>query len=526
MEPESNNSTYDLDVLRHSAAHVLAMAALRLFPDARVGVGPVTEEGFYYDFEFPTPITEADLRQIEAEMNLIIQEGLAFQQIVVSKDEGFDILLKRGQIFKAELLREIPEAEASFYKTGNEFIDLCRGPHVAGTNNVGVVKLIDLQDVNWRGDPTRPSLQRIHGVAYPSLEELQAYLRRREAISNRDFRKLSKFLQLTLGDQSEVVYTPGGTLAFRQIQKVISDKFRQQSYDEILASPIRSLEQVEESMDKFYTHKNRSYKELPLRVFTNLRNELDAPTRIIGREYNSVTSLTFKSYFQPQEKFAELQAQLSAIVESLDQLKLPRSLARIVVSDHESELLTQISEIMQRKGISQTHIIKPNISGAEIEFVAEDSLEREWEICHTYYSEGAIEYVDKSGQMVKGNTLCTHWTVEKLLAFFIEDQEGLLPLWLAPVQAIIIPIAEEQLDFAEKIQDTLITNGLRAQIDARAETMQARIRHAELLKIPIIIVIGEKERQNNSVSLRLRSQRELGLVSEESLVETILSLYS
>lgn len=521
MEPQ----THDLDTLRHSAAHVLAMAALRLFPEAKVGVGPVNELGFYYDFEFPRPITENDLRQIEAEMNLIIQAAEPFQQIVVGKEEGFDILLKRGQIFKAELLRDIPEAEVSFYRTGNEFIDLCRGPHVANTNQVGVVKLTELTEAHWRGDHTRPKLQRIAGVAFPTIKELQEHLETKAAIANRDFRKVGKHLQLTLGNQSDVVFTPGGTLAFRQIQKTITDKFRNQDYSEILTSPINDLGQIETGLDKFYAHKNRSYKELPIRVYTSSRSELAAPVKITERELHSISTIASKAYFMASDRFMELQTQLAAIAESFETLNIPKLSAQIYIADPEAELLSQITETLQRKGISQTHIIKPQIHGAEVLFTAKDSLGRQWDLCHCYYTEQSIEYIDRSGQIALGNSLSSHWIVESILGFFIEDQEGLLPLWLAPIQVTIIPIAEEQIDYAEKVQKNLIKNGLRAQIDARSETMQARIRHAELLKIPIIIVIGEKERQNNSVSLRLRNQKEVGLVSEETLADTIFGLY-
>lgn len=515
----------DLDRLRHSAAHVLAMAAQRLFPDTKVGVGPVTDDGFYYDFEFPHQITTEDLRMLEAEMNDIILADLPFTQIIVSKEEGFDILLKRGQIFKAELLREIPAAEVSFYRTGEEFIDLCRGPHLDSTSQVGAIKLLSLSDTFWQADPTRPAMQRITGTAFATKEELTDHLSKRETIANRDFRQLARHLQLNLGGEQQVTYTPGGTMAFRQIKDVIANSFIEHEFAEVLVPPITDLAHTQKGVDTYYNHKNRSYKELPISVYSFNRNELETAYQIAGRDYSSISTLICKTFFSINEKYNQLQHTIHATVGALESLRLDYY-ANVYIADLDNEYLEQISELLQRKGVPQKHVVSPETNGIFIEFCGKDSLDREWQFATCHFQESKLKYVSRLGDMENIFTFSSEWIIENLLAFFIEDEEGLLPIWLAPIQVKIVPISEEHYDFAEKAEKLLVEAGFRCEVDARSETMQARIRHAELLRIPVIGIIGEKELNSNAISLRLRQEKEVGMVALDSLVETIVELYS
>ncbi len=515
----------ELDITRHSAAHVLATAAIRLFPETKIGIGPVNGSGFYYDFEFPRTISAEDLKYLETEMNQIIQADLPFTQIVVPKEEGFDILLRRGQIYKSELLRELPDPEVSFFKTGDEFIDLCRGPHVASTGMVGVVKLTKIEDVHWKGDTTRPRLQRIHGISFPTLDRLHEYVKLQEQINNRDFRILSKNLQLNLGTNKNVVYTPGGAHSLKQIQRVVEEQLGNRGYSEIICPPVTDLDYSIAPLDQYFDIKNRSYKELPVRVFYSSRNELEVPAQITGRDYHSVSTVTAKSYFNPSERYAELNNSLELVSNIISQLH-ERSSALVRIPGTDYEPASQLAEILQRKGISQVLVVTPGLSGMSVDIIATDSLQREWPVMQLEYSEEGHKYISKQGEVTDAASISFSFVVDNTLAFYIEDEEGLLPLWLAPVQVIIIPISDIHLPYSERIEKLLAASGIRTQIDARSETMQARIRSAELLKIPVIAIIGEKEAQNNSVSLRMRNQKEIGMVSEPELAETIFSLYS
>jgi threonyl-tRNA synthetase len=511
--------------IRHSAAHVLAMATVRLFPNAKIGIGPVTSEGYHYDFEFQNPITPNDLKRIEEEMNLIIQENLPFTQIVVPRDQAFDLLISRGQIYKAELLRDIPDEEVSFYKTGDEFIDLCRGPHVKSTSEIGIIKLVDLSTAHWRNDERRPELQRISGVTYASLEELSAFLQRQQSIKNRDFRQLAKTLTLTLGGNSNVMYTPGGTMAFNAIQDVITAPYVKAGFRPIITSPITELKQAKIGIDHYYAHKNRSYKELPINLFSVSRQELTEPLSIAGKELYSATTHTYNQYFTGDEVLAQLRTAIDCILEIFQNLKLSVT-AEIQTPSLEHAEMQYISEVLQRHGISQTQVVDENTHKVVVYFVAKDSLGRNWNILtYEYGISEDLHFVSKVGEITPVHTTTHTWIIDELFAYFIEDEEGLLPLWLAPIQAVIIPITEAQHEYAGLLGEYLEEEGFRVNVDRRAETMQAKIRDAEITKVPIIMVIGEKEATHESVSLRLRNQKEIGMVGQDILVQTIHQLY-
>ncbi len=511
--------------IRHSAAHVLAMATARLFPNVKIGIGPVTSEGYHYDFEFQTPITQNELKRIEEEMNLIIQENLPFTQLVVSRDHAFDLLISRGQIYKAELLRDIPDEEVSFFKTGDEFIDLCRGPHVSHTSEIGIIKLTDLSTSHWRNDEHRPQLQRISGVTYASLEELSAYLQRQQSIKNRDFRQLAKVLNLTLGGNTNVMYTPGGTMAFNAIQDVICAPYIRAGFKPIITSPITEISQAKTAINAYYAHKNRSYKELPINLYSVSRQELVEPLSIAGKELFSATTHTYNQYFTDEEVLSQLRIAIDCMLEIFQNLKLSVS-AEIQTPSLEHAEMQYISEVLQRHGVSQTQVVDEKTPRVTVYFVAKDSLGRSWNILTYEYSISPdLHYVSKQGEITPVHTTTHTWIIDELLAYFIEDEEGLLPLWLAPVQAVIIPITEQQHAYAEKLGTELEQEGFRVNVDRRAETMQAKIRDAEITKVPIIMVIGEKEATHQSVSLRLRNQKEIGMVGQDVLVQTINQLY-
>ncbi len=514
---------HNLDRIRHSAAHVLAMAAIRLFPDTKIGIGPVTKEGFYYDFEFPQPITWEDVKNIETEMNLIIQENLPFTQLFVSREQAFDILLNRGQIYKAELLRDLPDEEVSFFKTGEEFIDLCRGPHVASTGEIGPVKLTSLSGAYWKSDETRPQLQRITGTAFLSIEDLKAFLAKQDAIKDRDFRKLARTLNLTLGGNRLITYTPEGTLALKLLMGKILPVVEQIDAHQIISASAEKFEDLEKNIDAVFGLKNRSYKELPIRYYTNQRHEFIESVKIADKDMYSLDTVVYKVFCEPQEAGAEIKTAINAITTILRNLQLNYS-AQVLTPDLESPHLSLISDLLQRAIVSQTQIINPKLRHTEINFILRDSLDREWTLisCHVGHSEQ--QYISRQGEFMPATEISFQIALEEVLAYLIEDQEGILPLWLAPVQIVLIPITDAQHDYAEKVGEQLKAAGFRSNVDTRSETMQAKIRDAEISKIPTIVVIGDKEQRNESVSLRQRNNQEIGLVSLDRLVETIQNL--
>jgi threonyl-tRNA synthetase len=509
-----------LDRIRHSAAHVLAMAAIRLFPDTKIGVGPVTKDGFYYDFEFPRPITWEEVKNIESEMNLIIQENLPFNQLFVPREQAFDILLNRGQIYKSEILRDLPDEEVSFFKTGEEFIDLCRGPHVSSTGEIGPVKLTTLSSSHWKNDETRPELQRISGTAFSTLEELKEFLQKQDAIRQRDFRKLARTLNLTLGTTRDVVYTPEGTLSLNLLLSKVLPNIQATEAKEVMGSPVHRLSEVEENMNSLFAVKNRSYKELPIRYYSSQRHELNEPIDIAEKDIHSVGTVTYKAFCAREDISSEIKLIMDTLNAILRNLGIEYS-AQVSAPDLESPYLTQISDLLHRAIVSQTQLINPKLDRIRIDFNIKDTLDREWTITSCFMGPSQQQYITRMGEFTPATEVSFTVVLEQLLAYFIENEEGVLPLWLAPVQAVLIPITDAQHDYTFKVAEVLKEHNLRTDVDDRSETMQAKIRDAELAKIHTIIVIGEKEERSESVSLRLRNNNEIGLVSLDRLPEVL-----
>lgn len=510
----------ETEKLRHSAAHVLAMAVLRIFPDAKMGIGPVTEDGFYYDFQFPQPITWEEVKRIESQMQQIIQEDHAFNQMYVPKDQAFAILLSRGQMFKSELLHDVDEYEISFFKTGEEFIDLCRGPHIPATSHIGAIKLTNLSESHWRNDETRPKLQRISGIAFPTAEEMQQHLDRIEHIRQRDFRKLAKNLQLTLGGTENVVYTAHGATVLTELSKVVSTELKRADYQYVTGYPVHDLDEAESIYDLLFSSKNRSYKELPVRFYSQDRVELRSPYRIINKEINSISYFNFKSFILPSEFREEFREVFKMMQLVFKQLEL----------DFEVEMHTpaldlavvgEISDITQRANISQTQILEADRNTVRLSFQAVDTLGRKVQIAQVEIKLNDVPYINRQGEFAPSSSISGTIVLEELIAFLLEGTNGELPAWLSPIQAVLIPISEKQWEFADGIRDLLELGNLRTQVDKRAESMQAKIRDAEMNKVPFIVIIGEKEQQTNGASLRLRNNQEIGLVGTDLLLTEI-----
>lgn len=514
---------HSLDQIRHSAAHVLAMAASRLYPEAKIGIGPVTKEGFFYDFEFTEPISWDQIKRIESEMNLIIQENLPFNRIMVPKETAFQILLTRGQVYKAELLKEIPDSEVSFYQTGEEFIDLCRGPHVNSTGDIGAVKITTLTTSHWRNDNTRPKLQRISGVAFRDLEGLRKHLHKEQEIQNRDFRKQAKEMQISLGGSKFVTYTPKGSRIMNAISEIVLENMP--SADEVVPPNVRSFPEALAKFDDVVTMKNRSYRELPLTYYSNSRIELSIPLSVIEKDIHTATTIMVRSYLEQESFSSELSQHLDAIVSSLKQMEI-KPYATISVPSQTHIGLDLSANALMRAGVSQTQVIDASMPPykLEITFKTKDEFDREWDLVTLEVGVSKAQYVARSGDFSQPIQITINWVVEKLMAFFLEEYDGGLPYWLSPIQARIIPITDKQHSYARHVQRLLSGENIRVDIDERSETMQSRIRDAEIQKVPLIFIIGEKEATTNAVSIRLRNSEELGLVGESDLFDTLYNL--
>jgi threonyl-tRNA synthetase len=564
------NAVEKLETMRHSASHVMAEAVLSLFPDARFAIGPAIEDGFYYDFELPRSLSPDDLPVIEKKMGEIIKADLPFTRKELTKEEAKKLFA--SQPYKLELLEEIPDDKVGVYEQGN-FVDLCRGPHVASTGEIKAFKLMSIAGAYWRGDEHNAMLQRIYGVAFESQKELDEHLARLEEAKKRDHRKLGKELDLFIIPEEIggglVIYTPKGG----RIRTTIEDFWRQEHFAngyEILYTPHIGLSKLWEisghlgfykenmyspvTIDEqeyylkpmncpfhilAYKSRIRSYRELPLRwaeLGTVYRYErsgvLSGLLRVRGftqddahiictpEQMNSEISevLRFSLYMQNTFGFKKYKVYLSTRpADAIGEQKMwedAQDALRRVIDENKLEFA-----IDEGGGA---------FYGPKIDIKIEDALGREWQTTTIQFDFNLPErfdmvYVGADGKEHRPymihRALFGSW--ERFFGLLIEHYAGAFPVWLAPVQVKIIPVADRHLDHARKLEKEFKIHGMRVEMDERSERMNLKIRQAQLDKIPYMVIIGDKEVADNSVSVRLRSGEQLPAQPLAGFIETL-----
>jgi len=562
---KSKNGDEQPERMRHSTSHIMAEAVQYLFPGAKFGIGPTIENGFYYDFELPRPLTPDDLPVIENKMKEIIKQNLPFVTDEIGKDEARKIFAT--QPYKLELIDEIPDTTVTIYKQGS-FTDLCRGPHLASTGEVKAFKLTHLAGAYWRGDEKRPMLQRIYGVAFESQEELDDYLSRQAEATKRDHRKLGKELDLFSTHEEIgpglICWHPRGAL----IRQIIEDFWRaehiKRGYDIVYTPHIAKLDlwktsghwefyrgylfspmEIEEQQYLLrpmnclghiliYKSQLRSYRNLPLRyaeLGTVYRYErtgvLYGLARVRG--FTQDDAHIFCRPDQVEEEVLEVLnlAQFMMSSFGFDEYELLLSTRPEKYTGTVSmweEATESLRRVLERLNLH--YEVDPGegvFYGPKIDIKLKDALGHVWQgptiqvdfnlpqrfnVC--YIGEDSLEH----------NVVMIHRTVlgsmERFLACLTEHYGGAFPVWLSPVQTIVIPIADRHVDYAYKIEHDFKGEGIRVRVDDRSERMNLKIREAQLEKVPYMLIVGDKEVASSSASLRLRSGGDLGL---ETLVQ-------
>jgi threonyl-tRNA synthetase len=495
------------DVVKHSASHILATAVQRIYPYAKVGIGPVTKDGFYYDFDFEGKITKKDLEKIENLANQITGEDLPFQQVILSKEAALNMLLQRGQIYKAELLKSIPDAEVSFYKTGEEFIDLCRGPHVASTKSVGFIKLLKFEEVHWQNQTDRPKLVRIYGKAFNSFQEYLNYAKTEEEIKNRDFISISKRLNLANKEGNILVLSEYGTFIYNEIKEVIEDSLRDENTREILLPfiPASKISELNKYIKSIALVKNRSEKDYPLYFIGTLNSD---ETMIRGANYESEDFLYAIVQHKNHSLVTILGEALEKVFLTYKNLDFDISV-EILCNNLEDELVGAISDFLQKKVVSHTKIIDNNIDNITLNIMTKDSLERMWEI-------GKIEITRDASF----TSFVLVIDILKLFALLLETTNGKLSAKFAPIQVKILPFGKKHENAADEVRNFIHERGFRSEVDKRAKSIKSKIRTAENEDIPIILIVGDKEVVTNSVSIR-QNHVSVGLISMEKVIDYI-----
>ena len=561
-----------LDVLRHSSAHLLAYAVKDLFPEAQVTIGPVVENGFYYDFAFKRPFTPDDLFAIEKRMAEIAKRDLPITREVWKRDEATAFFQSIGEHYKAELIAAIPEGqEVSLYREG-DFVDLCRGPHAPSTSKLKVFKLMKVAGAYWRGDHRNEQLQRIYGTAWSKKEDQEAYLTMLDEAEKRDHRRLGRQLDLFhLQDEAPgmIFWHPKGWTVWQQIEQYMRRVYQENGYLEVKCPQILDRTLWEKSghwenyKDNMFTTESekhdyaikpmncpghiqvfntglRSYRDLPLRYgeFGSChRNEpsgaLHGIMRVRGFTQDDGHIFCTEDQIQPEvTAFNALVRKVYADFGFHDiSVKLALRPEKRVGADE----VWDKAELALREGLKASGLEWDELPGEgafygpKIEFHIKDAIGRSWQ-CGTIQVDFSMpqrlgaEYVGEDN--ARHTPVMLHRAIlgslERFIGILIENWSGALPLWLSPIQAMVLNISEKQLDYADGVAKTLRKAGLRVESDLRNEKITYKIREHSLNKLPYQIVVGDKEMATNLVAVRTRGGQDLGQMPIEKLAERLL----
>ena len=560
-----------VEVIRHSTAHLLAMAVKELFPEAQVTIGPVVDNGFYYDFRYERAFTPDDLAKIEKRMQELAEQDFPVKRFELSRDEAVKRFADMGEEYKVRIIEDIPGEEAlSFYQQG-DFVDLCRGPHVPNTGKLKAFKLTKVAGAYWRGDTSNEQLQRVYGTAWGNKKDLKAYLTRLEEAEKRDHRKLGKRLDLFHMQEEApgmVFWHPAGWTLYQSVEQYMRRILSKHGYREIKTPQVVSRVLWERSghwdkfSDEMFTTESekhdyaikpmncpchiqvfnqglRSYKDLPLRFaeFGSChRNEpsgaLHGLMRVRGFTQDDAHIFCEESQIQEEVSlFIDLLHEVYAdfgFTEILYKLST-RPEKRVGSDEIWDKAEASLEEALNRQGVDWELLPGEGaFYGPKIEFSLKDCIGRVWQ-CGTVQVDFSMpgrlgaQYV--SDNQERRTPVMLHRAVlgsfERFIGILIEHYEGAFPLWLAPVQAMVMNITDNQRDYAAEIAQTLDNHGLRVQTDLRNEKIGFKIREHTLNKVPYLLVVGDKEVENRTVAVRTRRGEDLGTLSLDALLDKL-----
>jgi len=574
VEPVTFDSPIGKEVYRHSSTHIMAQAVKEVFPTAQLAIGPAIEDGFYYDFAFERPFTPEDLDKIEARARELIKADRPFKRLEMPREEAIRFFKERGEGYKVEILEEIQDPTVSVYSQG-EFIDLCRGPHVPSTGRIAALKLLTTGGAYWRGDERNPMLQRIYGTSFPTRAALDAHLQRLEEIKRRDHRKLGKELDLiTIQDEvgpGLVLWHPKGALVRLLIENFWREQHLKQGYELVYSPHIARLDLWRTSGHVDYYRENmfapmtveageyqlkpmncpfhimiykshlRSYRELPLRYaelgtvyryeragvlhgllrvrgFTQDDAHLFCRPDQIEGEVGRVLGFTF--FMLRAFGFSEFEVCLST-----------RPDKAVGSPEHWAQATRALEAALTGRGVA--YEVEPGegvFYGPKIDIKIKDVLGRAWQ-CSTIQIDFnnperfGLAYTGEDGR--EHQPIVIHrallGSIERFFGILLEHYAGVFPAWLAPVQAKVLSITDKQRDYAEAVVRQLKAAGFRTEGDLRNEKIGFKIREAEKAKIPFMLVVGEREKQDETVSVRRRSGANLGNMPVPAVIDLIRS---
>ena len=560
-----------VEIIRHSTAHLLAYAVKELFPDAQVTIGPVIENGFFYDFSYRRPFTPEDLAAIEKRMAELARQDIPVTRKVLQRDEAVSYFKSINEHYKAEIIASIPAHEAVSLYTEGDFSDLCRGPHVPSTGKLKVFKLMKLAGAYWRGDSKNEMLQRIYGTAWAKKEELDAYLHRIEEAEKRDHRKLGKHLELFhMQDSSPgmVFWHPKGWTLWQEVEQYMRRKFREHDYQEVRTPTImdRTLWEKSGHWENFHDNmfitasENRDYAVKPMncpghvQIFNHgLHSYRDLPLRLaeFGSCHRNETSgslhglMRVRGFTQDDAHIFctedQVQPEVSKFIVMLNEVyrdfgfdevlvKLSTRPVKRVGSDETwDKAEAALASALKQNGLA--YDVQPGegaFYGPKVEFTLKDSLGRLWQ-CGTIQLDFNLpvrlgaEFVDEDN--TRKPPVMLHRAIlgsmERFIGILIEHHAGAFPLWLSPIQLVLMNISQAQEEYVTQVAQKLRATGLRVQSDLRNEKITYKIREHSLQKLPYQLIIGDKEVAAGLVAVRARSGEDLGQMTLEALLQRL-----
>ncbi|MBP1473690.1 threonine--tRNA ligase [Frateuria sp. MAH-13] len=571
VEIVTEKSPEALEILRHSTAHLLAQAVQRLYPGAQVTIGPVIDNGFYYDFAYERPFTPDDLARIEAEMEKIVKEALPVSRSVKSRDEAVAFFRDLGEVYKAEIIESIPSNEELSLYTQGEFTDLCRGPHVPNTAKLRSFKLMKVAGAYWRGDSNNAMLTRVYGTAWLNDKDLKAYLHQLEEAEKRDHRKIGKALDLFHQQEESpgmVFWHPNGWAIWQQVEQYMRGVYRKSGYQEVRCPQVLDVSLWKKSghwdnyaENMFFTESEKhtyalkpmncpghvqifntglhSYRELPIRYgeFGGChRNEPSGALHGIMR-VRAFTQDDGHIFCTPEQIEPEVTAFHQQAMQVYGDFGFKDIALKIALRPDKrigSEEVWDRAEDALRKALSSAGVQWEELPGEgafygpKIEYHMKDSIGRAWQVGTMQVDfmmpeRLGAEYVDEASQ--KRHPVMLHRAIvgsmERFIGILIEHHAGNLPAWLAPVQAAVFSITDAQAGYVREVTQALVDKGFRVQADLRNEKVGYKIREHTLQKVPYLLVVGDREKEAGAVSVRTRSGEDLGSMPLADFVERL-----
>ncbi|UCD15373.1 MAG: threonine--tRNA ligase [Candidatus Omnitrophota bacterium] len=562
----------ELEKLRHSCSHIMASAVKKLYPQAKLGIGPAIENGFYYDFDIPGGIKEQDFETIEKEMQKVIKKDCPFTKQEWTTKQAIEFFRKQGEVYKVELIKELGQDKVCVYKHG-DFTDLCKGPHVESTGQIKYYKLLSVSGAYWRGDGNNPQLVRIYGTAFPTKKELDAYLRNLEEAKKRDHRKLGRELGLfdiyyNQAGAGLVFYLPQGAVLKRIIEDWEVKEHLRRGYkmvstphimDKSLWEASGHLQFYKEYMypvgkDKqefilkpmncpghilIYKAQLHSWRDLPLRMFelgTVYRYEKSGVLHGLLR-VRGFTQDDAHIFCKKEDLYDEIKGVLEFVKDAMHTFGFKDFSADLSTRPHnfigeraDWDSSEQILEDVLKRGKFTYKINQGEgaFYGPKIDIKLKDALGREWQCATVQLDYNIPKRFDLTYRASSGSDLrviMIHRVIlgslERFIATLIEHYGGRFPLWLAPLQVCVLSVTADAKDYAQRVRDRLEEEGLRAESDVRDETLQRKIREKEMLKVPYMVIVGKKEKETKKVSVRKSGMKNLGSMSIEEFSDIL-----